>query len=86
MKQFAYNKGFLKQIAKLRPAERVRCKQRLNEYQKNPDNPLLKRHSLKGQYAGCVSINCGGNLRIILLEGRDIVEVITIGTHSQLYR
>lgn len=56
----------------------------------NPFNPTLNNHALTGNLKGLRSINITGDFRIHYRELSDgkyeLVELINIGTHSQLYQ
>lgn len=82
-----YHKNFQKQLLKLSVTKQELCKRRLEAFVVNPDHPLLRRHSLKGNYLNHYSISAGGDLRIIYNEiDPDEIELIAVGTHSQLYK
>jgi mRNA-degrading endonuclease YafQ of YafQ-DinJ toxin-antitoxin module len=87
MKEYLLAKRFLKQYNKLQPAKQDAVDTALDLYLLEPGAPHLRRHMLKGEYAGVTSITAGGDLRIHLLEKKDeiIVVVVCVGTHSQLY-
>lgn len=65
---------------------RYQFKNRINVFIKNPTHPILKVHPLKGNLVGLRSFAVSGNYRVIfrILE-RDNIELISIGTHSQIY-
>ena len=55
-------------------------------FQENPFNPALNNHALKGSMRDYRSINITGNYRLIYeFRDDDIVRLINIGTHSELY-
>ena len=58
-------------------------------YPNNPFDLQLRNHKLKGKRIGCRSLDVMGDLRIIfreLSEGKyELVELIELGSHSQLY-
>ncbi|MDQ7023538.1 MAG: hypothetical protein Q9M97_08650 [Candidatus Gracilibacteria bacterium] len=57
-------------------------------FSENPINKRLRNHSVSPKYPGCRSIDAGFDLRIILKEEKDgyqIVTLIKVGTHSELY-
>lgn len=60
--------------------------ERLSLFVHNPYHPLLHNHSLSGEWAGCRSIDIAGDLRAVYeeLDG-DQIELIAVGSHSQLY-
>ena len=87
MKQYRFTKDFKRQYAKLPTAKQDKVDSALLLYLDNPDAPGLRRHMLKGEYLGQVSISAGGDLRIHLIENDEIIIVVVcVGSHSQLYK
>lgn len=83
---FRFDSRFKRQYKKLPIKLRKRFDERLKLFAKEPTNPLLRLHPLKGRYGGYYSINVSGDLRALFYrEGEDIVIFSLIGTHSQLY-
>jgi addiction module RelE/StbE family toxin len=59
---------------------------RLNLFVIDTYNDVLNNHPLHGEYLGCRSINITGDIRLIYREiGENIILLLDIGTHSQLY-
>ena len=87
MKRYRFTKLFEKQYAKLPSAKQNAVDSALFLYLEKPDAPLLRRHVLKGEFAGQTSISAGGDLRIHLIEDDTIIIVVVcVGSHSQLYK
>jgi mRNA-degrading endonuclease YafQ of YafQ-DinJ toxin-antitoxin module len=87
MKKFRFTKEFDKEFAKLLPKKKAAVKETLVLYSQNPIHRKLRHHKLHGEYAGQSSISAGGDLRIHLIEDNDPdIIVVTLGTHSQLYK
>ena len=81
-----YKPKFKKQYAKLPIAMKLQFKERLKILLDDPTHPQLKIHTLKGKYAGYLSMNVSGDLRAIYnYDGDRIIIFFFIGTHSQLY-
>lgn len=87
MIEVRYSKTFVKSLAKLRRKQRRGVVDALRLWLRDPETPSLRRHDLRGEWEGCFSISAGGDLRIHLrwIERRIVVQVVTVGTHSQLY-
>ncbi len=77
--------SFLKNIKKLDLSIRSKFVERKLLFETNPLNPLLKNHSLSGEYGGCRSINITGDYRALYFTDGDACIFIRIGTHSELY-
>lgn len=87
MKKYRFATTFRKQYAKLPTAKQDAVDRALILYLDEPSAPRLRRHTLKGEYAGQISISAGGDLRIHLIETKDIIIVVVcVGSHSQLYK
>ncbi len=80
------HRKFEKDYQKLRTAEKRRVQERIMLFAKDPFDPILNNHGLKGKYEGYRSINVGGNLRALYkLAGEETVIFVAIDTHSKLY-
>lgn len=81
-----FTKRFTKQFKVLKPNQKLRFYDRLELFKKNPHDPLLRDHALKGKYAGYRSIDIEGDLRVLYYIKNDIIVIFAfIGTHSKLY-
>ncbi len=81
-----YIPKFKKQYKKLPSKLQHQFDERLKLFVRDPTNPILRNHPLKGSYSGYWSINISGDLRAIYLKsGDELVIFALIGTHSQLY-
>lgn len=79
-------KSFNKQYAKLAKTDRTRFKQRLEIFQANPYDKVLRNHGLRGKYLGYRSIDIRGDLRALYYVEADIIYIFAfVGSHSQLY-
>ncbi|PIR46988.1 MAG: hypothetical protein COV07_01480 [Candidatus Vogelbacteria bacterium CG10_big_fil_rev_8_21_14_0_10_45_14] len=66
---------------------REKIKDRIKLFVKNPFDPILNNHPLKGKLAEYRSINIGGDYRAIFFEPeRGVAVFVDVGTHSKLYR
>jgi addiction module RelE/StbE family toxin len=79
-------KSFDKQFAKLSPKNKQQFKNRIEVFRRNPLDPILRNHPLKGKYLGYRSIDIAGDLRALYtVRGNIVIVFAFIGTHSQLY-
>ncbi len=85
-----YTKRFAKQYDKANLKIQTVFKEKVKLFIKNPSNPLLRNHPLKGTLSGYKSINITGDWRALYTEGKQddniIITFEMIGTHSQLYK
>ncbi len=81
------HKNFAKQYLKLNSKQQILVDKAILLFYKNPLDPKLRNHSLKGRYKYCNSIDAGFDLRIIFKQEKNYVVVILlrVGSHSQLY-
>ena len=81
-----FHKNFEKQYKKLNEKEREKVQERLELFLKNPFDPQLNNHSLKGKYADYRSINISGDLRAIYkFIDEDECIFVVVDNHSNLY-
>ncbi len=81
-----FTKRFLKKYPKLQPQQRRKVDSAIRLFVREPWHASLRRHTLRGEYMGHFSINAGFDLRVIALDlGEEVVYIIDVGTHNQLY-
>lgn len=85
--QLFRHKNFTKHYRKLNTKQQALIDKAILLFYKNPFDPNLRNHALKGKYKGCNSIDAAFDLRIIFKQEKDYVVVILlkVGSHSQLY-
>lgn len=81
-----YRKSFLKQFAKLQPAQVSRLKAALRLFELEPNHPDLYNHKLTGEWTGFHSIAFGGDWRAHYRQEDDIAIFVACGTHAKLYK
>lgn len=81
-----FTKNFRKQYQKLPKKIQAQFTKRLRLFIEDQKNPLLKVHSLMGDYRGCSSFNVTGDTRVVFrIQTNRVVLFIAIGSHSELY-
>jgi addiction module RelE/StbE family toxin len=83
---FILHRNFEKSYAKLDENIKTAFRERRNLLLMDPDHPILSRHSLRGKWLGCHSINITGDYRAVFKMEGYIVIFIEIGRHGQLYK
>jgi addiction module RelE/StbE family toxin len=82
-------KSFLKNYIKLPEKIQDRTDAAILIFVDNPHDASLRNHPLYHEYIWCRSIDVTGDYRIIFREISEdmyeLVELIRVGTHSQLY-
>lgn len=79
------DKDFKKDYKKLPKKIQERFKERILLFQKDPVDPILNNHQLRGKYKGYRSINITGDIRAIFRKSGDEVTFVELGSHSKLY-
>ncbi|MFA5916785.1 MAG: type II toxin-antitoxin system mRNA interferase toxin, RelE/StbE family [Candidatus Gracilibacteria bacterium] len=81
-----FDKSYLKLSEKLK----IKVNDTLILFSENYSDKKLNNHALKGDFLGLRSINVTGDYRIIFKDlsnnTYEIVELIKVGTHSELYK
>ena len=80
-----FHRNFKKGIKKQPKKIQIKFKEQLEIFQKDPYNYLLNNHALSGKFLGTRSFDVTGDVRVHYEETSDGVELIKIGTHSELY-
>jgi addiction module RelE/StbE family toxin len=85
-----FTNHFRRQYKKADVRIRKRLEKRLEIFIKNPNDPQLRNHPLRGEYEGKRSIDITSDWRAIYREPEKmgngvIVHFTALGTHSQLY-
>ena len=81
-----FNKNFIKQYKRLPQDIQVKTRERIDFFRKDPRNPSLNIHKLKGKKKHLLSMNVTGDYRILFdWVNKSIAMFYEIGTHSQLY-
>jgi len=82
-----YHKDFSKAFQNLPIKQQEKVIETIAAFQKNPYDPQLKNHALKGEFLGCRAISAGGDLRLLFrVQGRyERVKFVRVGTHTQVY-
>lgn len=80
------HKDFLKKYKRLKESQKKKFKERRDLFIQDEYNPVLNNHPLKGKYTGYRSINISGDLRLLYKRDREMVIIVTIDSHSNLYR
>ncbi len=85
--QIIFSKKFIKAYEKVSPSIQKKFDNRLTLFCKDQNNKILNCHGLHGTYAGYFSFNVTSDYRAIFeYVNSDKIELITIGTHAQLYK
>lgn len=81
-----FSKKFKKQYQKLPPKMQYQARRRIELWQEDPMNSLLRLHQLKGEMKDFYSINISGDIRALYeIVGDEVYIYQMIGSHSQLY-
>jgi len=83
-----FHRRYKKQYRKLPVKQRKKIKATLKTFHKNPRDPRLRNHPLKGNRYGECSISVTGDLRIVFIadDNYQRVTLLNVGTHTQVYK
>jgi len=83
-----YHRRFRKQYCKLPIKNRKKVKATIKAFQRNPHNPTLRNHPLKGNHYGERAISVTGDTRIVFIKERNYqrVTLLRVGSHAQVYK
>lgn len=86
--EIEYSPHFRKQFEKASQKVKKAFYGRLNQFIKNPFQPMLRNHKLTGKLSKYRSINITGDWRALFSESENGEKVTFefLGTHSQLYK
>ncbi len=82
-----FQKSFDKRYAKLTPKLKEKIDGAIKKFKRDPFDPILKNHSLKGSMIGKRSFSVTGDMRVIFEEHENytLVLMLDVGTHNQVY-
>jgi mRNA-degrading endonuclease YafQ of YafQ-DinJ toxin-antitoxin module len=82
-----FTKSFSKKYWRLPEVTRKRVDNAIGIFRKNPLDPILRNHPLKGDMKGRRSLSAGFDLRLIFEErdGYTVVIMIAVGKHEEVY-
>ena len=80
-----FKKSYKKRISN-NPKLVFKAAQRINLFQENSDDPILRDHQLKGSKNNLRAFSVTGDIRIVYMKisGEHII-LLDIGTHNQVY-
>lgn len=85
-----YDRAFIRKLKKVNVRIRKKVIEKALIFSKNPHDPQLHNHALKGDKEGYRSINIASDWRILYKEiriGKEVVAYFLIfGTHKDLYK
>ncbi len=85
--KIVFKKTFVRQYGKLDIQSQKKIEKTIELFEKDPFDPQLRNHALKGILKGKRSISAGFDLRIIFEEqdGYALIIMLAVGSHNQLY-
>ncbi len=84
--QIILHKNFVKAFSKLRSSDKEKFRKRRDIFLEDAFHSTLNNRALHGKFAGVRSLNITGDLRVLYVSlDVNVVEFLTIATHSELY-
>jgi len=85
-----YSRKFVKSLKRSPLKVKKNTRKRIGLFARDPFNPRLNNHKLRGRYRKYRSINITGDLRALyserMIKGKRTVVFEVLGTHSELYK
>ena len=80
-----FKKSYKKRISN-NPKLVLKTAQRINLFQENSDEPILRVHQLKGSKNNLRAFSITGDIRIVYMKiSEEHIILLDIGTHNQVY-
>lgn len=84
--QIIFTERFKKKFNELPKKVQTQFEKRLEIFVSDSLNPILKIHPLHGNLVGLRAFSVNGDFRVVYrLVSQDVVKLVDIGTHSQVY-
>ena len=83
--RFAVSGRFRRRDKKLRTDQRLLLRAALRRFGRDPMDPLLRTHKLKGELAGYWAFAVDDDLRVLFRWDGDVAFLVDIGTHDEVY-
>jgi addiction module RelE/StbE family toxin len=82
-----YKKKFEKRLTKLPPKLKQKTLHTIEKFIKNPHDPTLRNHALKGALYGVRAFSVTGDIRVIFkpYDNYVVVVMLDVGIHNQVY-
>lgn len=80
-----FHKNFKKSLLKQPVGVQNKFKKVFKIFENDQFHYTLNNHSLMGEFMGWRSINITGDIRVHYAESGDVIILMNIGSHSQLY-
>ncbi len=77
---------FQRRVKRLTPDERRALARALLLFERDPDDPRLDTHRLRGRLEGKYAFSFGYDARVVFLWDRDTAVLLDVGSHDEVYR
>jgi mRNA-degrading endonuclease YafQ of YafQ-DinJ toxin-antitoxin module len=84
-KRIEFSPAFQKLLARAPTEIKQAVQDAIDLFEEYPDNPVLRNHPLKEEYAGFNSIDVTGDWRALYREEAERYYFSGLGTHDELY-
>lgn len=87
--ELQFSTEFLKRIKKIKKQNKslfLKVEHKINLFNMNPNHPSLRLHKLGGDLKDSWSLSIDKSIRIIFYYSNDLIVLVDIGTHDQVYR
>ena len=77
--------GFLRRARRLRSPRDEMLRAALTRFARDPLDPMLRTHKLKGDLTGYWAFSVDDDLRVLFRWDGDICVLVLLGTHDEVY-
>jgi mRNA-degrading endonuclease YafQ of YafQ-DinJ toxin-antitoxin module len=83
--RFSASSQFLRRAKKLKDPQASMLRAALRRFAKNPRDPLLRTHKLKGELRSYWAFSVDDDLRVVFRWNGDEAFLVNIGSHNEVY-
>lgn len=83
--RLAFTPRFQRRARKLTPLQRALLRAALRRFAKDPRDPVLRTHRLRGELDGYWAFAVDDDLRVLFRWDDDLATLVTVGTHDEIY-
>lgn len=87
--ELQFSTEFLKRLKKIKKQNKglfLKVEDKVNLFNTNPNHPSLRLHKLGGGLRDSWSLSVDKSIRIIFYYSGDLIVLVDIGTHDQVYK
>ena len=83
--RLAFTPRFQRRARKLTPLQRALLRAALRRFARDPRDPVLRTHRLRGELDGYWAFAVDDDVRVLFRWDGDVATLVTLGTHDEAY-